>query len=124
MACRRQRFGGDRHTRNHEHDVAVDCDRWRCNRAFRYQLTCIGGGAPYIHIADKITDGRFRIAGGLPGLEVSWQVTGVRQDAFAEANPIVVEPEKADEERGMYLHPNLFGFNETRRIGASFPTSA
>jgi hypothetical protein len=86
------------------------------NRTFRYQLTCIGAHAP-VYIADEIAEGRFRIAGATAGLKVSWQVTGVRQDAFAEANPIVVEPEKAEEDRGMFLHPNLFGFDDTRRIG-------
>jgi hypothetical protein len=89
------------------------------NRTFRYQLTPIGQSAPNLFIAARIADGRFRIGGGLPGLDVSWQVTGVRQDAFAQANPIVVEPEKADADRGMFLHPNLFGLDETRRIGFS-----
>jgi hypothetical protein len=87
------------------------------NRTFRYQLTPVGQSAPNLFLADEVTEGQFRIAGGAPGLKVSWQVTGVRQDAFAEANPVVVEPEKANEDRGMFLHPNLFGFDETRRIG-------
>jgi trimeric autotransporter adhesin len=90
------------------------------NRTFRYQLTALGAAAPNLHVAEDIADGRFRIAGGPPGLRVSWQVTGVRQDAFAEANPIVVEPEKADADRGMFLHPNLFGFDDDRRIGFNF----
>jgi hypothetical protein len=88
------------------------------NRTFRYQLTAVGQASPNLHIADKIVDGRFRIAGGAAGLEVSWMVTGVRQDVFAEANPIVVELDKAEADRGMYLHPDLFGFDESRRIGA------
>jgi len=45
------------------------------DRGFRYQLTCIGGFAP-VYIAEKIIGNRFRIAGGAPGMEVSWQVTG------------------------------------------------
>ncbi|MHC4424935.1 MAG: hypothetical protein ACYSYV_02435, partial [Planctomycetota bacterium] len=44
------------------------------NRDFRYQLTCIGGFAP-VYIAKKISDNRFKIAGGKSGMEVSWQVT-------------------------------------------------
>jgi hypothetical protein len=63
------------------------------NRDFRYQLTCIGGFAP-VYIADEIAGNRFRIAGGSPGLKVSWQVTGVRQDAYAVAHPFVVEQDK------------------------------
>ena len=40
-----------------------------------YQLTCVGGYAP-VYIAEKAVDGTFVIAGGAPGMEVSWQVTG------------------------------------------------
>jgi hypothetical protein len=78
------------------------------NRDFRYQLTCIGGFAP-VYVAEKIACNRFRIAGGSPGLEVSWQVTGIRKDPFAEQNRIPVEEMKPKEERGMYLHPEAYG---------------
>jgi hypothetical protein len=63
------------------------------NREFRYQLTCIGGYAP-VYIADKVKDNSFRIAGGSAGLEVSWQVTGIRQDTYAREHPILVEMDK------------------------------
>jgi hypothetical protein len=78
------------------------------NRDFRYQLTCIGGFAP-VYIAEKIRGNRFQIAGGTPGMEVSWQVTGIRKDPFANANRIVVEEAKAPHERGYYLHPTAYG---------------
>jgi hypothetical protein len=78
------------------------------NREFRYQLTCIGGFAP-VYVAEKVNGNRFKIAGGRPGLEVSWQLTGIRQDAFAEQNRIPVEELKPAEERGFYLHPEVFG---------------
>lgn len=42
-------------------------------------------------------------------VKVSWQVTGVRQDAYAKAHPLVVEQDKPVAERGYYLHPELFG---------------
>jgi hypothetical protein len=42
-------------------------------------------------------------------VKVSWQVTGVRRDAWAEANRIAPEQKKPREERGKYLHPELFG---------------
>lgn len=77
------------------------------NRDFRYQLTCIGASAP-VYIAQEIQDNRFRIAGGSPGLKVSWQVTGIRQDAFANNHRIPVEEEKPMNERGHYLYPELF----------------
>lgn len=85
------------------------------NRDFRYQLTCIGGFAP-VYIAEKIEGNRFRIAGGVPDLEVSWQVTGVRQDAWAEANPIEVEVEKDETEKGAYLYPELYGQDQRRSV--------
>jgi hypothetical protein len=62
-----------------------------------------------VYIAAKISNNRFRIAGGLPGMEVSWQVTGIRQDQWANAHRIPVEEDKSEAERGYYLHPELFG---------------
>jgi len=78
------------------------------NRDFRYQLTCIGGFAP-VHVAEEISGNRFQIAGGEPGMKVSWQVTGIRQDRFAEANRIQVEVDKLPLEAGKYIHPELYG---------------
>ncbi len=78
------------------------------NRDFRYQLTCIGGFAP-VYIAEEIKDNHFKIAGGTTGLKVSWMVTGIRQDAWANAHRIQVEEEKPLAERGHYLHPDAFG---------------
>lgn len=86
------------------------------NRDLRYQLTAIGGPAPDLHVAEEVRDGRFRIAGGSPGQKVSWQVTGVRHDPWAEANRIVVERDKAPEDRGTYLHPELYGQPEELRL--------
>lgn len=73
------------------------------NRDLRYQLTCIGRAAP-VYVADEVQDNRFRIAGGVAGLKVSWQVTGVRQDEYALAHPIVVEQDKRDAEVGQRVN--------------------
>jgi hypothetical protein len=78
------------------------------NRDFRYQLTVIGTLAKTI-VAEKIKDNHFRIKTNLPNVEVSWQVTGIRQDAYANTNPIPVEEDKPEAERGFYLHPEAFG---------------
>jgi hypothetical protein len=40
---------------------------------------------------------------------VCWQVTGVRQDKWAQAHRIPVEEDKPDDERGRFLHPDLHG---------------
>jgi hypothetical protein len=69
------------------------------NRDFRYQLTTIGGFGP-VYIAQEIDHGSFRISGGKPGLKVSWQVTGIRRDTYANANRIPTEQEKTPSERG------------------------
>ncbi|HEY6250626.1 MAG TPA: hypothetical protein VI685_11750 [Candidatus Angelobacter sp.] len=82
------------------------------NKDFRYQLTCIGGSAP-IYVAQEIQDNRFRIAGGRPGLKVSWQVTGIRHDASAEANRFSVEEEKPAKERGHYLFAGFEKANQS-----------
>jgi hypothetical protein len=85
------------------------------NKDFRYQLTCIGKYAP-VYIAEKISDDRFKIAGGSSGLEVSWQVTGIRQDPFANGHRVQVEVEKTGKERGKYLYPKEYGMPESMGI--------
>ena len=86
------------------------------NQDFRYQLTAIGASAPNLYIAEKISDNRFKIAGGKPGMEVSWQVTGIRHDPYAVANRIIVEEEKPTQARGYYLHPVAYGLPEEKSI--------
>ena len=63
------------------------------NRDFRYQLTVVGEFAQAI-VASKISGNSFRIRTDKPNVEVSWQVTGVRKDKFAEENRIKVESDK------------------------------
>jgi hypothetical protein len=78
------------------------------NREFRYQLTAIGSPSE-LYIAEEITNNRFKIAGGTAGMRVSWQVTGIRKDPFAEKYRIPVEEEKPAAERGYYLHHEAYG---------------
>jgi hypothetical protein len=85
------------------------------NRDFRYQLTVIGAFAQAI-VAEKVKGNRFRIKTSAPNIEVSWQVTGIRRDAYANKNRIPVEVEKAEQERGYYLHPEAFNQPETRSV--------
>lgn len=79
------------------------------NTDFRYQLTPIGAAGPNLHIAVELSNLSFKIAGGTAGMKVSWQVTGIRQDAWAQANRIPVEQNKLASERGNYLYPKLYG---------------
>ncbi len=78
------------------------------NTDFRYQLTVIGTFAQAI-VAEEIEDNVFVIATDQPDVKVSWQVTGIRDDAWARANRIEVEVPKPEQERGQFLHPEAFG---------------
>jgi len=89
------------------------------NRDFRYQLTAIGAPGPNLYIAQEIANNRFQIAGGAPGGKVSWQVTGIRQDALARAHPIIPEVPKTGDERGKYLHPVEYGMPKSMGIAES-----
>jgi len=86
-------------------EAIVELPEWFevLNKDFRYQLTCIGGYAP-VYIAEEISNNSFKISGGTPGMKISWQVTGIRQDPYANENRIQVEVEKPDKETGHYLH--------------------
>lgn len=78
------------------------------NRDFRYQLTVIGQFAQAI-VLEKIRDNRFKIKTDKPGVEVSWQVTGIRQDKFAGENRIPNEEMKPADEKGRCLYAPLCG---------------
>src|SRR5215213_973549 len=118
----------------------IDLPDWfgALNKDFRYQLTAIGAPGPNLYIAEEISDttttttnyssssgssnnnnnnsSRFKIAGGTSGMKVSWQVTGIRKDPWANANRNQVEEDKPDKERGYYLHPDLYSQPEEKGI--------
>ena len=85
------------------------------NRDFRYQLTVIGSFARAM-VAEEVDQNHFAIRTDEPNIRVSWQVTGIRQDAWAEHNRIPVELDKAPEERGKFLHPEALGQPAAKRI--------
>jgi hypothetical protein len=87
------------------------------NRDFRYQLTAIGSPGPNLYIAQEVSGNRFQIAGGRPGSKVSWQVTGIRHDAWANDHRIGVEEEKMPDDRERYLYPQGFGQPGENAIG-------
>ncbi len=109
------------------------------NKNFRYQLTAIGAPGPNLYIAEEISDmttntntkyssskrsssnknknnSRFKIAGGASAMKVSWQVTGIRRDPWANANRIQVEEDKPEKELGYYLHPDVYSQPEEKGI--------
>jgi hypothetical protein len=87
------------------------------NTDFRYQLTAMGAPGPNLYIAQPMQNRQFVISGGTPGGGVSWQVTGIRQDPWANAHRVQVETMKTPEERGLFLHPELYGLPPSRSIG-------
>ncbi len=95
----------------------VQMPKWfeALNRDFRYQLTGIGGFAP-VYIGQEMVGDRFKIAGGKPGMKISWQVTGIRHDVYANAHRIQVEENKPVAERGYYLHPELYGQSPQKSV--------
>ena len=82
---------------------------WR--HAYAGQLT-----ARFVHVAEEVSENRFKIAGGQGGMKVCWQLTGTRKDAWAAANPFEVEQEKPQEERGRYLQPDLYDAPAEQRV--------
>jgi hypothetical protein len=96
----------------------VEMPEWfeALNRDFRYQVTTVGQFAQ-VMVASEIENGRFAIRTDKGNVKVSWQVTGIRKDAYAEAHRIPVEEEKKFDEKGHYLHPELFGHVGEPSIG-------
>ncbi|MEQ8360953.1 MAG: hypothetical protein RH860_15790 [Cytophagales bacterium] len=88
------------------------------NKDFRYQLTPIGQFAQLIVLqeVDPSTNS-FTIKSDQANVKVSWQVTGIRKDPWAEANRIQDVVEKKPAEKGYYLHPALYGQPINKQIG-------
>jgi hypothetical protein len=91
------------------------------NRDFRYQLTVIDDSDRFVlaKVVSKIQNNRFVIRTNYGHVEVSWQVTGIRKDPWAEAHRIPVEEVKPPEEQGTYLHPKEWGQPEEK--GKDYP---
>jgi hypothetical protein len=85
------------------------------NMDYKYLLTVIGQFAQAI-VAKEISENKFEIKTDKPNVKVSWQVTGVRNDKYAQKHRIIPEVEKTGEEKGKYIHPELFGFGEDMSI--------
>jgi hypothetical protein len=123
-------------------EAEIELPAWfsALNKDFRYQLTAIGAPGPNLYIAEEISDGVtnysnsrssnknnnnscFKVAGGTSGMKVSWQVTGIRKDPWANAHRIKVEEDKPDKERGYYIYPDLYGQPAEKGISRLlFPT--
>jgi len=76
-----------------EGTATVELPAWfeAVNADVRYQLTPVGAAAPALHVAEEVAGNRFRIAGGPPGLKVSWQLTALRSDRRMREEPFAPE---------------------------------
>jgi hypothetical protein len=82
------------------------------NGDFRYELTPIGELAQAT-VVREIKDNQFTIETSKPAVKVSWQVTGIRHDAYANANRTQAEEDKPPQERGHFLYQEFSNKNET-----------
>jgi hypothetical protein len=101
--------------------ATVTMPRWfqALNRSFRYQLTILGH-APWdtqARVWDEIANNRFTIRTNRARVKVSWQVTGIRRDPYANAHRLKVELRKPAREQGRYLHPALYGKPASLAVG-------
>jgi hypothetical protein len=89
------------------------------NGDFRYQLTAVGrdGWNARVGVWQPVARNRFVIRSDRPHVEVSWQVTGVRHDAYANAHRGPAETPKPPADRGRYLYPQGFGKPSRLAIG-------
>lgn len=95
------------------------------NRDFRYQLTVIDesdAGWILAKVVRKMYKNQFTIRTNFPNVEVSWQITGIRQDKYANAHRIPVEVEKEKWNKGRYVHPEVFG--KPRNMMVSYQVDA
>ncbi len=94
------------------------------NRDFRYQLTVIDESNDmdvflWAKVIKKISGNQFTIRSSRGNLEVSWQITGIRKDAWAEKNRIPNSVDKVGNEKGKYLHPEAFDKPTSQSIVSS-----
>lgn len=91
---------------------------------FRYQLTAIGAAMPNLHIAQKVQGRTFAIAGGAPGMEVSWELTARRDDPYARDHAAPAEQAKEGDDAGTYLYPEGYGQPQEMGMGSARPDAA
>ena len=79
------------------------------NKDFRYQLTIVGARGWRARVVKEIAHNRLTIESDEPRVKVSWQVTGIRHDAYANAHRIQTVVPKSGSADGKYIHPELYG---------------
>ncbi|BDS12638.1 hypothetical protein [Aureispira anguillae] len=94
-------------TTNHQGLATIKLPNWMTtlNRDFRYQLTVLGKTFSKAIVWEEMDEaGQFIIKTELPNVQVSWQVSGIRQDVYARENPLQVEVEKEKTMKGKLIY--------------------
>ena len=87
------------------------------NKEYRYQLTVIGSPAN-AYVLEEVSNNQFKIKTSEVNVKVSWMVTGIRQDNWANENRIPNAVPKEGEAKGKYLHPSAYDLPQEMQIGA------
>lgn len=87
----------------------------KLNINYTYQLTVIGQFAQAI-VLQEIKGNRFTIKTDKSHVKVSWLVTGVRNDPYAQEHRVVPEENKKSGERGKYLYPQGYHASEEQSL--------
>jgi hypothetical protein len=110
-------------TTNAKGFAIVTMPRWfqALNRSFRYQLTIVGSRGWNARVVKPMANNRFTIQSDRSHVQVSWEVSAVRHDRYAEAHStrVIVSKPKADQ--GKYVHPELYGKPRSAAIGYRQP---
>ena len=88
------------------------------NKDYRYQLTVIRSPSN-AYVLEEVIGNQFKIKTASSNVKVSWMVTGIRQDNWANKNRIPNAVPKEGNAQGKYLHPEAFGLPSNMRIGAN-----
>ena len=91
---------------------------------YSYQLTAIGSPGPNLYIAQEVADNQFKIAGGTPGMKVSWLLYAMRNDPYLRDNPHTDVVDKPEAERGTYIYPQGYGVDASLQLGPQTGFSA
>ncbi|MFN8498527.1 MAG: hypothetical protein U0641_11790 [Anaerolineae bacterium] len=88
------------------------------SKDFRYQLTTIGQPAQ-AYVAKELKDGEFVIHTDRPSVKVSWQVSGARNDPYAQSLGWSTVEDKVGADKGTYLHPEAYGQSKSLSVDAA-----
>jgi hypothetical protein len=59
-------------------------------------------------VTKEISENTFEIKSQKPNVKISWQVTGIRQDPFANKFRVIPVVKKEIDKKGTYLHPETY----------------